>query len=271
MLVMVGVVTETDVCTEQGKKLNTEISDWLDEFIIGYKKEIAAKREKGIMKTNEGKAPLTFAGYCEMSRVLATLAPEGKKHTWAESMFGWSFQVLSWNCMARCHSVGALMCQHINWEDDCLVVTLTKHKGDQTGEQEGRAKHVYANPFMPQVCPVLALAVYIFSTPRKRTDKLQLFEGANPEARYVKVMHRALEMMPDSLNLGACKKDIGTHSNRKGSATYVLGLSSAINAAQVYLRAGWSLGNVPDRYIFAGTGGDQLTGRALCGLPINKS
>ena len=41
-----------------------------------------------------------------------------------------------------------------------------------------------------------------------------------------------------------------------------------ISAVNVYLRAGWSLGNVQDRYIFAGAGGDQIVGRAAAGLPI---
>lgn len=36
------------------------------------------------------------------------------------------------------------------------------------------------------------------------------------------------------------------------------------------MRAGWSLGNVQDRYLFAGAGGDQLTGRVLSGLPFNE-
>jgi len=35
----------------------------------------------------------------------------------------------------------------------------------------------------------------------------------------------------------------------------------------VYLRAGWSLGNVPDRYIFSGCGSDQLVGRFVAMLP----
>jgi hypothetical protein len=38
----------------------------------------------------------------------------------------------------------------------------------------------------------------------------------------------------------------------------------------VYLRAGWSLGNVPDRYIFAGAGGDQLVGRFIAMLPQHE-
>lgn len=37
----------------------------------------------------------------------------------------------------------------------------------------------------------------------------------------------------------------------------------------VYLRAGWSLGNVPDRYIHAGAGGDQLVGRCISLLPLH--
>jgi hypothetical protein len=40
---------------------------------------------------------------------------------------------------------------------------------------------------------------------------------------------------------------------------------------QVFLRAGWSLGNVQDRYLFAAAGGDQVTGRALSGLPFTDS
>ena len=43
------------------------------------------------------------------------------------------------------------------------------------------------------------------------------------------------------------------------------------SALQVFLRAGWSVGNVQDRYLFAGAGGDQVTGRALSGLPYLDS
>jgi hypothetical protein len=222
----------------------------LDEFVNGYKKEVAMKRHRGVMQTNEGKAALPFAGYSEIALILATLTPEHKKYSWAESMFGWVFQVLSWNCMARCNSIGTLMCQHLNWVDDCLVITLSKHKGDQTGESEGREKHVYANPTTPHICPILALAVYVFSTNRKRDSNLQLFEGAKADERFPKILKMAVEKLPHSFSLGAQKEDIGTHSNRKGSASYALNLSSSVNAAQVYLRAGWSLGNVPDRYIY---------------------
>lgn len=48
-------------------------------------------------------------------------------------------------------------------------------------------------------------------------------------------------------------------------------MSTLVNAVQVYLRAGWSLGNVKDRYIFAGPGGDQVVGRAVAGLPTTTT
>ena len=53
----------------------------------------------------------------------------------------------------------------------------------------------------------------------------------------------------------------------QGSVSFVL-MSTLVNPCQVYLRAGWSLGNVKDRYVFAGPGGDQVVGRAVSGLPI---
>jgi hypothetical protein len=48
-------------------------------------------------------------------------------------------------------------------------------------------------------------------------------------------------------------------------------MSTLVNACQVYLRAGWSLGNVKDRYVFAGPGGDQVVGRAVSGLPTTTT
>lgn len=38
----------------------------------------------------------------------------------------------------------------------------------------------------------------------------------------------------------------------------------------VFLRAGWSIGNIQDRYIIMGCGSDQLVGGAVSGLPINS-
>ena len=78
---------------------------------------------------------------------------------------------------------------------------------------------------------------------------------------------KSIRDLNPNIDLGAVIEDWGTHSNRKGVASYLLSMLF-LSAVNVYLRAGWSLGNVQDRYIFAGAGGDQIVGRAASGLPI---
>ena len=43
-----------------------------------------------------------------------------------------------------------------------------------------------------------------------------------------------------------------------------------VSDVAVYLRAGWSIGNTQDRYVFSGAGSEQIVGRAVCGLPIQS-
>ena len=254
---------------ENGKKvINAEMNEWISKFIHGYKKTIAQKKADGVMSISEGRSRLAYTGYNAICYIMMTLTPEGKKFPFAESIFAWPYMVISWNLMSRCGSVATIMLEHVDWSMDALVITLAKHKGDQTGEGLGNMKHVYANPFNPKVCPLLALAVMMFSTHRPvRARTHQLFEGIHSDDRFVKILQIIIAMIPESI-LGASRKDIGTHSNRKGSVSYVLAFCY-VTAVQVYLRAGWSLGTTQDRYIFAGPGGDQLVGRAVCGLPIN--
>ena len=254
---------------EKKMRLEQAQNDWIDNFIKGYKKIVADKKARGVMSISEGKSALSFSGYLHISKTMMTLRPVNRKYTWMEGIFSWSFMTLSWNLIARANSVGNIMLQHIDWREDSPIVTFPKHKGDQTGEGLGNEKHVYANPVNPECCPILALAIIIFCTHRT-SDILtqQLFCGSDSEGRFSRVFQHILSIIPDGVSLGANKKDLGTHSNRKGGSSYVLNWNE-VSAVQVYLRAGWTIGNVQDRYIFAGAGGDQLVGRAVSGLPIN--
>ena len=131
--------------------------------------------------------------------------------------------------------------------------------------------------------PVLALAVLLFTRIAKRDPNhtaaspalpnFSIFDGANNKSRFSDVLGRIIAAVPDAelTRLGAEKKQLGTHSVRKGAASYCAGMMNGPSTVQVFLRAGWSLGNVHDRYLFAGAGGDQLTGRVLCGLPFNDA
>lgn len=78
-----------------------------------------------------------------------------------QSTFSWAYLVLCWNLMARSDNVQMLLFEHIRWENDAMVVQFVKTKTDSTGAHTD-PKKVYANPVKPHICPVLALAVYVF-------------------------------------------------------------------------------------------------------------
>ena len=137
------------------------------------------------------------------------------------------------------------MLQHLDWKGDCLVVTVPKTKNDQTGEGQSKEKHVYANPLIPEICPILSLAVLFWSQHRNVNEpRQQVFLGLADDARFFRTLHSVVNSMPPHVDLGANRGDIGTHSNRKGASSYCCLLWPVISAVQVYLRAGWSLGNV---------------------------
>ena len=48
---------------------------------------------------------------------------------------------------------------------------------------------------------------------------------------------------------------IGTHSFRKGVASFLASCPDGPGAISIFLRAGWTLGAVQSRYLFAGQGG----------------
>ena len=152
------------------------------------------------------------------------------------------------------------MLSHVSWRDDHLTCTLPRTKTDQCGESTF-PRSIFATPLDPLLCPILAIAVSILSRPY-RSDGVNpsLFEGADQEDRYGKILSTVLQNLPEALlsTLGAKRTDIGTHSARKGAPTFALSMPGGPSPVSVFLRAGWSLGNVKDRYIFEGEGADQV-------------
>jgi hypothetical protein len=257
-----------------------EINQGLETLLNGYKRRVSDYKLEGKMPVFEGKHHLTFDGYCLLASALF------KAEQVSQMLFGWPFLVLQWNLIARTATVSGMMMEHVGWEADSLLVSTPKHKGDQEGVK-CFSRHLYANPLNPAICPVLALAMLTFMRvlkhdPHSEVDgqlssaappNYRIFDGAHSESRFSEVLSRAIVSLPDSdlPRLGGEKKQLGTHSVRKGAASYCAGMVNGPSTVQVFLRAGWSLGNVQDRYLFAGAGGDQLTGRVLSGLPFNDS
>lgn len=66
-------------------------------------------------------------------------------------------------------------------------------------------------------------------------------------------------------------KDFGTHSFLKGSTMFCTsGTTHCPSVAAVYIRAGWTIEGVQNRYVRYEAAGDQFVGRTVCGLPVNS-
>ena len=61
--------------------------------------------------------------------------------------------------MAQSINIGALAYHNFQTGDDYIKIRYDKKKSDQAGKTF-RDKHVYANPFNPIFCPILALGVW---------------------------------------------------------------------------------------------------------------
>ena len=165
-------------------------------------------------------------------------------------------------------------------------------------DQEGSTcfpRHVYCNPSDPVICPILrykyyyvilyinlkqikpifsyvfSIAILLFSTGQRSLGSSTLLFGLRAQDRFSKWLDATCTACSqEMIAMGLSMSDIGTHSFRKGVASVLSGFPGGPQAVSIWLRAGWSLGAVQGRYIFAGSGGDQFVGRAATGTLIKK-
>lgn len=184
---------------KKNQRLEEELDVAISNFLDGYKRLVADLKQKGIMSIEEGKQPLSFSGYSFVARKLLRL-PSSRGESYVCMLYGkmfktiyvgsfaWTFLVLTWNLMARSNSTSLIKLKHVCWRDDALIITLPQHKGDKTGKHT-YGRHVYANPLQPEICPITALAVLIFSKQHHYAGGRQdLFEGGNQEKRYAQIL-----------------------------------------------------------------------------------
>jgi hypothetical protein len=169
--------------TQKLMKIDPELDGELTAMIEGYDKVINELKRRGLMKPGEGKSALKFQGYEFLSAALAKLKP-ANNGSWSLCVFMWSYFTLLWNLMSRSDSVDTLMEEHFDWEGDAMKIQEQGHKSDATGKEK-YWKHVYANPLNPFICPVLALAVHIFSIAAHSTNiNHKIYDGTNSKDRF---------------------------------------------------------------------------------------
>ena len=253
-----------------------EFADNLKIFMKGMKRHVAAKKmedgDSGII----GKKKMDFKVYEKICELF--MPEEGEEY-----LFARCFLTLEWNLMARSESIVHAHFFHITWEDDCLAFRFAKSKTDQTGRNSDQVWHVYATPNNPYVCPVLALATYIFANPsltnvenfteadREGNVSGRLFPGGDQYGRFMDCLRRVVEKNQGVfLALGIRPGDLGSHSARKGACSFAAAGSTVCPPmVSICLRAMWSMGSVKERYLQFEKAGDQYLGRVVSGLDVN--
>ena len=152
--------------------------------------------------------------------------------------------------MCRSANAVSICFNHMEWKNDALGVYFAHMKNDQNGERPRDARHVYANPINPEICPILSLGIFLICFPM---DEVYIFPGGKQYDRYRQNLSKILneEQLADALQShGIIADDLGTHSARKGAATYCSsGSTAGPPATAIHLRAGWSMGTVQNTYL----------------------
>jgi hypothetical protein len=240
-----------DIYRKNKRPIPSAYDDDLKTFFSGLKRLEAESVQSGASQ-NSGKRPIKYSTYLDICKSTMLLLDGGFSHL---------FLTTQWNLMCRSKSVQTLDTSHLSSEDDSIGCTFHKTKTNQDGSGPKDPRHIFANPFSPFTCWFTALGVYFACNTEQGPGPL--FPGSNQRNRFGKVISRLLNH--DTA-------EYGTHSVRKGVATFACGGSTAgPSIVSVCLRCGWSIGGVQDRYLRYEAAGDQFLGRVVAGLPINKA
>ncbi|CAM9443107.1 unnamed protein product [Chrysoparadoxa australica] len=244
----------------------------LSSMSKGLNRELAAQVTAGNGEVREGKMPLSFKAYRAIGLGFLKHSVADNHH--CDGPFAHLYFVLMWNLMCRSSNVTNILLQHWEWKEDAAVVYFSQQKTDQTGARAKDPRHIYANPLMPEICPLLSLGIYWMCFEAKGDVKDRLFGGTKQKERYTKALKRMVqtdEIKHNLVRLGLHAADVGSHSCRKGASSYCSSGSTACpSGVAISLRAGWSLPGVEGTYKRYESAGDQYIGRVCAGLPVNS-
>ena len=116
----------------------------LRDYFTGLKNDEADQRQKGRLKSTQGKSKMSPQLFQELSTFFIQ---EDDICSLFTNNFGW-------NLMARYNNVDSLHAQHFSFSIDAITIEYGKDKCRQKGgglNKSGMLKHVYANPLNPAV------------------------------------------------------------------------------------------------------------------------
>ena len=235
------------------------------EFLSNKRKKEKKMKADGDIVVNHSRAAMSF----ELYRAL------GWFFLVTGNIFAHVFLIYCWNMMVRNCNCDDLNFLYVQWMQDALCTMTESTKTNKDGKRDGEQlvdKHIYANPLMPEICPILGLAMYLLVYPQVGTRKSKrFFPGKDTHVRFNVDIQKAIanpSFRRYLINRGIPFHNIGAYSTRKGASTYCTsGTTAGPSVVVVCQRAGWSMGPTLERYLKNGQAGDQFCGRVVCGLP----
>jgi hypothetical protein len=166
---------------------------------------------------DEGKEPLSTKLYQKLCHWFLCMRETN------DGVFVHTFLVLTWNLGCRVNNTVNIQFKDIAWSHhfDCFQVHFAHSKTDPPGDDRAYTRHIFSNPSDPMVCPVLSIGMYFSScfSGFKVSKEEMLFPGSKQELQFAKILHRIL------LENSAEVNQLGTHSIRKGSSSYLTSMT----------------------------------------------
>ena len=144
------------------KKKPEELDAELSLYYRGLKKRGARRAQSGQGPMHRSKQPLPFPVYKLLAKHLLQATGIENNNNCTQFIFGHLYLLLCWNTMSRSINTATIAINHIEWENDALKVYIFHQKNDQDGDKAEHAKHIYANPVNPEICPILSLGTSEF-------------------------------------------------------------------------------------------------------------
>lgn len=121
------------------------------------------------------------------------------------------------------------------------------------------------NLSQPKACPILGLAIYIFSKGYQSKGTSTLIFDTNAQNQLNKWIRNKCDKKIEDINVfDLIFEGKGTHSSCKEIVTIQANKPAGLSAINIWLYVRCSLGAVQSRYIFE-AGGDHFVGRSTCG------
>jgi hypothetical protein len=272
-------------CTVPGKHYiefpwkGSTLQKKLTNMYSGAKRKVGLARQQGLLSTKDGKLALTWAGIKMLATTFLLMGPD-RSGKMEHAVYGALFTLIGFAIGQRSMTIGQTSCTNIGWRDDHMEIVVQQSKTQQEGlkDGEGGTKAVFANPNDPTLCPLLAMALCLFSYPARNfalgedgKPHPRLFHGTEPEHQYGVWLKNVLMKMKAeqplySDHLSDKPEDYGIHSLRKTLISLLSDMMEGPSPISIRQRAGHSLGVILDIYCMFTNAGDKFAGRCLLGL-----